>query len=330
VIQGKTTLGLQVAVTAILLWLLFRDFEWASLRTVLAAMPLWFYVGSFAAVLFGQLVYAYRWRLILVALGLRLPHRVVAEQYIVGIFFNNFLPSTVGGDWVKVYYLGRREGYLRVGASVLIDRVLGLVLLAALSVALLWATDRQEPAVVAARTVLTTALVALMLGLGVVLVARPWVERQVARWRRSPAEGDSVGSLFKHIARVARQPAVLAGSSLAVLAYFLVLGVVYQQFIAMATGRTPNFMAVTAIITAIATLSNVPISFNGLGVREQLHLALFAGFGLNREAAAGMSLLLFAHLLVISAAGAALWLRSSAAERSMQSATDRQTAHERT
>ncbi len=311
--RKRAAFALQIAVSAALLWLLFRDFDWTSLWTVLLAMPAWFYVLSFAAVLAGQLLYAYRWRLILDALGLRVAYRVVIEQYVVGIFFNNFLPSTIGGDWAKVYYLGRSEGYVRVGASVLVDRVLGLFLLATLSVVLLWLSGPRDPVLITARTVLTVLWATLAVGLALALAVGSWVRRRVARWPRLEVQVDSFRRLLEHVAQAARQPGVLAGSGAAVFTYFVILGAVYQQLIAMVTGGTPSLIAVTAAVTAIATLSNVPISVNGLGVREQLHLALLGGFGLGREAAAGMSLLLFGHLLLISAVGAVVWLRGPAA-----------------
>ncbi|HXG87690.1 MAG TPA: lysylphosphatidylglycerol synthase transmembrane domain-containing protein [Vicinamibacterales bacterium] len=305
---------LQASVTAILLWLLFRDFEWTSFWRILRAMPGWFYLLSFGVMLAGQLLYAYRWRLMLEALGLGIPYRTVVEQYVVGIFFNNFLPSTMGGDWAKVYYLGRTEGYVRVGASVLVDRLLGIFLLSSMAVVLFWTRPVTDDNLIAARSMLTGIWLLLAAGFAMVLLLPVglWLQQRLTKWRRIERQIDSLRRLADHITDVARQPRVIAGSSAAVVIYFMMLGVVYQQFIALTTGIVPGLLAVTAAVTAIATLSNVPIAVNGLGLREQLHLALLAGFALSREAAAGISLLLFGHLLLISAIGALLWLRGPA------------------
>ena len=56
-------------------------------------------------------------------------------------------------------------------------------------------------------------------------------------------------------------------------------------------------------------LSNIPISVNGLGLREQLHAILLAPLGVPREAAVAISLLIFAHLLVSSLIGLLFWFR---------------------
>jgi hypothetical protein len=62
-------------------------------------------------------LYAWRWQVLLVASGVRAPLSITVRQYFIGVFLNNFLPSTVGGDIAKVYLL--RAG-LRVSAR---DRV---------------------------------------------------------------------------------------------------------------------------------------------------------------------------------------------------------------
>jgi glycosyltransferase 2 family protein len=311
VTRKHLVLAIQIVVTAVMLTLLFRDFDWTAFWRILLTMPAWFYVVSFGAILLGQMLYAYRWRLMLTALGIGVPFKVVFEQYIVGVFFNNFLPSTMGGDWAKVYYLGRQEGYLRVGASILIDRLIGLFLLAAMAAVLLWNVPAESTALSAARNTLSVVAgaLAIILAAAATLPVGPWCLAISAPWRKLERPADSACRLFEHIRRVARQPAVLMGSSAAVVAYFAVLGMIYQSFLIKAEGHAPDFLTMTAVVAAIATLSNVPIALNGLGLREQLHLALLSAFGVSREAAAGISLFLFAHILAVSAIGALLWLR---------------------
>jgi len=62
-------------------------------------------------------------------------------------------------------------------------------------------------------------------------------------------------------------------------------------------------------VTTASLLSNIPISVNGLGLREQLHAILLQPLGVPREAAVAISLLLFAHLLVSSLFGLWFWFR---------------------
>ena len=126
-------LAAQALVTIVLLALLARSLDLPALRRLLTGLPASFYFISLGVVLAGQVAYAWRWRLLLRAAGVDVPFTNIVRQYFVGIFVNNFLPSTVGGDVAKVYYLGDRYGYRTVTASVAMDRVLGVGLLAALA-----------------------------------------------------------------------------------------------------------------------------------------------------------------------------------------------------
>src|SRR5262245_37626610 len=88
----------QAIVTIVLLVILSRSLDLTALRALFARLPIAFYVASAAVILAGQVAYAWRWRLLLDAAGVRVPFRLVVRQYFIGIFVNNFLPSTVGGD----------------------------------------------------------------------------------------------------------------------------------------------------------------------------------------------------------------------------------------
>ena len=92
---------------ALLTWI-FRGLDRQAFQALFARLPLWFYVVSLGVVLGGQVLYAWRWWLVLTVTGAEVSFSTAVRQYFVGIFVNNFLPSTVGGDLAKVYYIGRR------------------------------------------------------------------------------------------------------------------------------------------------------------------------------------------------------------------------------
>ncbi|MBK9144756.1 MAG: flippase-like domain-containing protein [Candidatus Melainabacteria bacterium] len=73
---------------------------------------------------------AHRWQLLASAVGLREPLLKMTQYCYVGLFFNLFLPSTVGGDFSRCYYLSRGTGkYMHAASSVLVDRAMGLAVL---------------------------------------------------------------------------------------------------------------------------------------------------------------------------------------------------------
>jgi glycosyltransferase 2 family protein len=183
----RAVFGIQAGVTAALLVLLFRKFDWALFLATFARTPRWFYLASFAVLVAGQALYVFKWGLVLDAMGLRVPFWRLAEQYLLGIFFNNFLPTMIGGDAARVYYLGRQEGYATVATSIFVDRGLGFLSLAASGSALIWWLDITTPAFLVARKVLSVMALAMVAVLAAALSFR--LGPVVATLRRAPLMG---------------------------------------------------------------------------------------------------------------------------------------------
>jgi uncharacterized membrane protein YbhN (UPF0104 family) len=183
----RLSIGLQVVVTGALLALLFRNFDWTVFRAAFSHTPLCFYLVSFGVLVAGQALYIFKWGLVLGAMGLRVPFWRLAEQYLLGTFFDNFLPTMIGGEAACVYYLGREEGYTTVATSVFVDRGLGFLSLAACGSMLVWWLDITTPAFIVARKVLFVLLVVLVATLATALTFR--LAPVVLLLRRMPLMG---------------------------------------------------------------------------------------------------------------------------------------------
>ena len=146
----------------LLVWL-FRGLDFAEIRFLLRTLPAWFYLLSLSVVVGGQILYVWRWRQVLAATGVHVSTWTAVQQYFIGIFLNNFFPSTVGGDMAKIYYLGRRHGYRAITASIFLDRLLSIGLLAVFSATMYWIAPDPSPRFVATRLVVTAMAVTLVL-----------------------------------------------------------------------------------------------------------------------------------------------------------------------
>jgi uncharacterized membrane protein YbhN (UPF0104 family) len=302
--------GVQVVVTALLLVLLFRKFDWASFQGAFSRTPLWFYFASLGVLIAGQALYVFKWGLVLGAMGLRVPFWRLAEQYLLGIFFNNFLPTMIGGDAARIYYLGRQEGYATITTSILVDRGLGFLSMAAWGSALVWWLDITTPAFIVARRVLTVLCIVLAAGLAAALTVR--LAPIVALLRRVPLLGRAAEmlELVRKRGRPLRQrPGVIAAVLLAGLLYSVPFGWVYQTYFRLSGGLAVPYLAILLVLVAIAILSNIPISVNGIGLREQLHYLLFGSLGVSKELAVGISVIIFSQFLILSVFGGLVWLR---------------------
>jgi uncharacterized protein (TIRG00374 family) len=308
--RKRVALIIQSLVSIALLVLLFRNLDVAALRTLYATLPLWFYLVSLAVVVGGQALYAWRWRQVLAASGVPVTVGTAVRQYFIGIFLNNFFPSTVGGDMAKIYYLGRQHGYRPIAASIVLDRLLSIGLLAVLATAMYWIAPDPSPEFAVTRAFIT--VIALCLILGLVLAARGTggLPQRLAPFGSFVVGLAKRAQRFRYdMAAAARHPAIVFQSAAVVATYFFTLTAVYRAFLMLNTTAHPPYLTLLTAVTTASLLSNIPISINGLGLREQLHAILLQPLGVPREAAVAISLLLFAHLLVSSLVGLWFWFR---------------------
>ena len=300
--------GLQAIGTLVLLGLLFRNFDWARFLDVLTAMSPAFYAGSLLVVLAVQLMTAVRWQMVLGALGVTVSLGEVLRQALIGMFFSNIMPTAVGGDAVKVYYLGRTAGYAEVGASVLLDRFLGFLWLAIIGSTVAWIVPADSALLQLNRNLLTLCAVLLTT---LALASQLPVERVIARvtpsrWQALQARLEEFVGLLR---RGALRPAPLAASLVFALVMSRMNTELYLRYFQASGLPALPVLPVMLVMLGMSVFVNVPLSVNGIGLREQLHVLLFAGLGVPPEVAVWIALLLFSHSLVLSLVGCVLWLK---------------------
>jgi uncharacterized membrane protein YbhN (UPF0104 family) len=304
--------GQSVVSVALLVWLV-RGLDTHALGHLLLTLPPWYYAVSLAVIVGGQILYAWRWWLLLSVAGLDISQGAAVRSYLIGVFANNFLPSTIGGDATKIYYLGRAHGYRTILASVVVDRMLGLGSLAVLAAASSWAVPAPSARLAALRAAVSAVAAGACGVIGLALVGTGGARRWLAPFgSRALKLADALQRQRQDMALLLRQPRIMVYGAAIVLGYFLSLSLVYVWFVALGGQARPGLLAVFAAVTMTGVLSNVPISLNGLGVREQLHVWLLAPLGVSKEAAVAISLLLFSHILVTSLCGMVLWLMQPA------------------
>ena len=316
------TFVVQAMVSIALLTLLFRRLDISALRTLYTTMPVWFYLMSLAVVMSGQVLYAWRWRQVLAATGVSVNVGTAVQQYFIGIFLNNFFPSTVGGDAAKVYYLGRRHGYRPIAASIVLDRLLSIGLLAVLATTMYWVAPDPSPRFAATRAVVTTMAALLILFLVLAARGTGGLPARLSRFGTLAVRLAERAQRFRYdMAAAAKRPQIMLQSAAVVTTYFLALTGVYRVFFTINAAAHPAFLTLLTAVTTASLLSNLPVSVNGLGLREQLHALLLQPLGVPREAAVAISLLIFAHLLVSSLLGLVFWLRLPALPDNVASET---------
>ena len=132
----KRTLSfiIKAAISAGLVALVARNLDVAEIGAAIAQIPIGVIAVAFVAIFVQTFLVAMRWRIIMHAIGGELGYRSAVEAVLVGLFFNQGLPSSLGGDTVRVWQVHGAGTPLRIAVrSVVIDRLVGLLALAILA-----------------------------------------------------------------------------------------------------------------------------------------------------------------------------------------------------
>ena len=262
---------------------------------------------------------ATRWRIILRHFGAKRPIASLWRFTMIGAFFNQFLPTGMGGDIFRVGYV-QTSGvpFLTAVNSVVIDRIigfLGLFILIVIGVPYLLAMTQIG-------TILTTLLILVGLLAAVILLflRLDLLNRALckfpyfSKWRCSQGFLARLLNSFEQCAADARSLLRKWPDSFIVLFLSLVnqtiLGLIVCM-LARAMGNHIDFLAAVFLFPFVLLLSMIPISLAGWGLREGAMVVLFALLGMPREIALGVSILFGICMLLSALPGACLWLFGS-------------------
>lgn len=296
---------IKVAISVALIWFLLDKVDLVQVQARLLAMdPMWLAAAVVAmAVQIGICVL--RWHAVMVAIDAVLNMLKTAQLFFIGTFFNQTLPSSVGGDAVRIYK-AYKEGLSISGAvnGVMLDRVatvLALVLLVGAMMPFFLPKLAMANAEVMQLSIL--ALVAVALGGVIFLMALDRLPARLHQWRLVRGLGQLAAdtrSLFLHPlhATKALTWSVLGHANLSVAVYFLARGLDLEVSVIDCLVLVPPVMLVTTL----------PISIAGWGVRELAMVQGFALIGVAEEGGLVLSLLFGFVILATSLPGGLVWL----------------------
>ncbi len=300
---------LKLAVSTVLLVILFRRADVATMAARFRQMdPAW----TIAALgVYGLMlaVSAWRWRLLLRLQTIDVSLGTLTKSFLVATFFNNFLPSNIGGDVVRVADTAPFAGSKTLATTVvLIDRVIGLIallVLAAAASAMAWNLGLRLKG-------MEYVWIALVLFTGGLLLCLRNPERLASTARsvladRLLAVQTRLQNLVNAMGRFAQQPRGLwsaFGGALIVQALLILFYVCAAHSLAVPF----PLLAASVIVPISLAVQMVPVSINGFGVREAVFAFFFTGLGLNVSSALTLSLGSAALIMLFSLSGGAVFM----------------------
>lgn len=294
-------------VTALLYAVIFYRFvDERALLSRLASTQLGYVAGAIAIYVAGQLLSALKWQLLLKPLRLSASYAQLAAFYFTGMFFNNFLPTIVGGDAVKAVLLARVTGApARATMSVFMERDVGLLALLSIATA---AALRGARVTLFAVPLLAWTLLLLAAFVAANVALTDVRAYRLADWilSRLPlgAFRPKAASLHSAIVPYTKSIATLIASILLSFVFqTIVIVVVFLNVRALGLHPSVPITDLAVIVPLVSLAGMLPISVNGLGVRDYLYIELLDQFGVPAEAALSLALLYVAVTLIASLPG---------------------------
>lgn len=282
-------LVLKIVISLVLLGFILHYTGFEDTLKKLSEANLWYVPVGILLYLICQMISAYRWKFLSAPLGFRLSFREFYDYYLIGMFFNLFLPGAIGGDMLRMVYLAKsaqrkkREALL----TLLAERGVGLVALLILTSAVslsptLMAMDLRIPLKFLSVGPVYFDLRMLLLSLSSFLLLgylALWcipLERLTQRIPKLAILGQAkvywanVGLLFRSV-------------SISLVAHSIM--VLMHVMIASALHVHVDVLYLTVVYGIVSLASVLPIAFNGFGVREGTYLLLLTKAGVPPQTA---------------------------------------------
>jgi hypothetical protein len=297
---------IKIAISAALLYLALRKVNLSELASRINIASLG-WIGMAIAVTFLQIfVGVLRWREIGAECGAPLATTQAMRFNLIGTFFNQTLPSSIGGDAVRLWLVARGgAGWRAATYSIFVDRAIGLIALAIIIVASLpWSYSLiSDPH--GRSALLFVDFAALAGGVGFLVLGRlrwPWLKRW---W----------GTHHLHACSVIANRVIFSrerGPTIAVLSVLVhVLAVVIAWCVVQSIAAPVLFGQIFQLVPPVMLITMLPISIAGWGVREATMGLAFGYAGLMTNEGVNVSLLYGAVSFIVGAFGGLVWILSA-------------------
>jgi len=276
---------------------------------VLRGVDMFWILASFSLHALGLWISAVRWRILIQAQGDTVPLGYLVKSYLVGTFFNNFLPTRFGGDVVRIWDGSHySRSVLRSSAVVLVERLTGVIvlLLLALTASLVRLDMAREFPVIWLAMALASAGLAALFGF-----LTPLGEKLLHRLPEPGFWGRLKGKALEFREAVlvyrSRKEAVLKALFWALL---LQINVIVHYYLAgKAFHLEVPLLDYFIFIPVVLLVLTIPISIGGLGVREALYIPILGYYAIPASAAVAFSLIAdTAFTLAIGLIGAVIYI----------------------
>ncbi len=260
-----------------------------------------------------------RWNFLLKASKVHLPLKKVIDAFSSGIFFNLFLPSTIGGDFMRSMDLAAHTKKPKeIVASVFLDRLsgyIGLVIISLLAIVLGVRIVEDKSVLVSLLVISGMLFFILCVLFNNTLYSKINKLLQPSGKKNTDKPGvsafgkikETLSNFHQQVYRVRHDKKVIL-NSLSLSFFIQVISPVSFYFLGLSLGIKINIVYYFVFLPLIGAITLLPISIGGLGLRDATTIYFFAKAGVSKDLALAMSLLNFSFILIFGSIGGLIYV----------------------
>lgn len=307
ILKKRFILALKLGISAFLIFLLLSQIDSTIVLKSITGLAPVMAILAFVIILLQVVPAVLRWNAVLEVFGARLPFVQGCRIFLVGIFFNQSLPSTIGGDAVRVFICHRGGMTFRAAVNgVLLERFVTVTALVFLVLILQPLFSYRTDAVISEW--FRPAVFGLSLFLFVGIVSFLSLRNLIKKWR-SHRIISAISTLIEDAHKFLNTPMSFAKSfAWAIIGHLTVAFAVYV--LAMGLNINVGLIECQVLVPLASLASMIPVSIAGWGMREGAMVVLFALVGVEPEKALALSVIFGLTVAVSGIPGGILWLKS--------------------
>ena len=306
--KGKIITFAKLTVTVLLFLYISQKIDFHQFGATLRNARLDILALAFAVLCIGHYICIYRWRMLMRPLMPVLTITRLLGIYCIGLFFNLTFPTVVGGDVVKMYYAGKpSKSYAQSFAATFLDRDAGMMAMMIIACGAILVYPVIVPAVPVGFVIWSAfaAFVAVNIA-----IFSPYFHRLLTNllkrfhFSRVEAKVDMISNAFQIMGR--HKGILLGALVISLFNQLLVIAVTWIMAVGLRL-QVPAFYFLT-FVPVITLISMIPVSLNGMGLREYGFLSLFGAIGVAPASCLALGLLTSIVIVLSSLPGGIVYI----------------------
>ncbi len=274
---------------------------------ILSADGVFYLILSIALAALSMLVLTVRWKILLFVYNIKIKLTKLYSYYLIGLFFNNFLPTSIGGDIVRIMKIVRiSEDKTQGTASVIIERIVGMMstlIMATVALAIIYGQFKNQKLLLISFVLLAVLILFFM---SIISERIFTIIKRVLNKITLFEIGGKLIKLFEaiHVFRN-RQDVFFKIVGLSFLSQTIVVFLNYSLALALKLPVNLSYLFVVIPVTFLLTM--LP-SINGIGIREGGYVFLLSKVGVSGAGAISLSFMNLLCFIFLSLIGALLFV----------------------